>query len=101
MCAPAPASRCRRVGGDAAKQRKAAQLENEVAQLEAALEAAQQEYERVKGRNLQVQGLVVCRRGKRGWGDDATRQPANFAPPQCPHRSWSAPRGSGPPSLGG
>ncbi|KAL4447991.1 hypothetical protein ABPG75_005210 [Micractinium tetrahymenae] len=46
-------SGARRVGGDAAKARKVAALQNEVAALEAALEAAQQEYDRVKGRNLQ------------------------------------------------
>ncbi len=43
-----------RVGGDAAKARKVAALQNEVAALQAAHEAAQQEYERVRGRNLQV-----------------------------------------------
>ncbi|PRW57356.1 sorting nexin 2B [Chlorella sorokiniana] len=43
----------RRVGGDAAKQRKVAALQNEVSALEAALEAARREYERVKARNLQ------------------------------------------------
>lgn len=46
----------RRVGGDAAKQRKVAALQNEVSGLEAALEAARREYERVKARNLQVKG---------------------------------------------
>lgn len=39
-----------RVGGD----RKVAALQNDLAALEAALTAAQQEYERVKARNLQV-----------------------------------------------
>lgn len=43
----------RRVGGDAAKARKVAALQNDVAALEAALTAAQQEYDRVKARNLQ------------------------------------------------
>ncbi len=42
------------MGGDAAKARKVAQMRNDVAALEAALQAAQQEYERVKARNLQV-----------------------------------------------
>lgn len=44
----------RRVGGDAAKQRKVAALQHEVAGLEAALDAAKREYERVKARNEQV-----------------------------------------------
>ncbi|EFN57618.1 hypothetical protein CHLNCDRAFT_142705 [Chlorella variabilis] len=43
----------RRVGGDAAKARKVAAMQNEVSALEAALTAAQQEYERVKARNLE------------------------------------------------
>lgn len=42
------------MGGDAAKQRKAAQLANDIAAAEAALDAAQREYERVRQRNLQV-----------------------------------------------
>jgi len=46
------------VGGDAAKARKMAVLQNDVAALDAALAAAQQEYERVKQRNLQV-GMVA------------------------------------------
>lgn len=49
------------MGGDAAKQRKLAALQNEVSALEAALEAARREYDRVKARNLQV--CVLC-----GWG---------------------------------
>lgn len=50
-----------RVGGDAAKARKVAALQNEVAALQAAHEAAQQEYERVRGRNLQVRAcLPAC-----------------------------------------
>lgn len=54
-----------RVGGDAAKQRKVAALQNEVAGLEAALEAARREYERVKARNLQVSviNLLLVWRG--------------------------------------
>lgn len=47
------------MGGDAAKQRKVAALQNEVSALEAALEAARREYERVKARNLQV-GAGEC-----------------------------------------
>lgn len=43
-----------RVGGDAAKARKVAAMQNDVSALEAALSAAQLEYERVKARNLQV-----------------------------------------------
>lgn len=39
--------------GDANKARKAATLRNEIASLEAAVEAAQAEYDRVKGRNLE------------------------------------------------
>ena len=50
----ASSSFCCRVGGDAAKARKVAQLQNDVSALEAALLAAQQEYERVKARNLEV-----------------------------------------------
>ncbi|KAL4859717.1 5'-3' exoribonuclease 2 [Chlorella vulgaris] len=46
-------SGARRVGGDAAKARKVAAMQNDVSALEAALSAAQLEYERVKARNLQ------------------------------------------------
>ncbi len=47
-----------RVGGDAAKARKVAAMQNEVSALEAALTAAQDEYERVKARNLKVCGFT-------------------------------------------
>lgn len=53
-----------RVGGDAAKARKVAALQNEVAALQAAQEAAQREYERVKGRNLQVRACMQCGTGE-------------------------------------
>ena len=92
------------MGGDAAKQRKAAQLENEVAQLEAALEAAQAEYQRVKGRNLQVGRGHAGTRPKNQLGIARLKRlkhPLVLVPLPLPSRSWSAPRGSGPPSLGG
>lgn len=69
--APTPTARCPphtdvhpplgtcRVGGDAAKARKVAALQNDVAALEAALEAAKQEYGRVTERNLQVGGWLA------------------------------------------
>lgn len=41
-------------GADKAKGRKADNLRNEVAGLEAAVQAASQEYDRVKSRNTQV-----------------------------------------------
>jgi hypothetical protein len=41
-------------GGDKAKLRKTDNLKNEVAGLEAAVQAASQEYDRVKLRNTQV-----------------------------------------------
>ena len=50
---PLSPARPTRVGGDAAKQRKAAQLQADVAALEAALTAARAEYGRVKQRNEQ------------------------------------------------
>lgn len=42
------------LGGDKGKGRKAEGLKNEVAGLEAAVQAASQEYDRVKLRNTQV-----------------------------------------------
>lgn len=51
------------MGGDAAKARKVAAMQNEVSALEAALTAAQQEYERVKARNLEV-GVFTPWRGQ-------------------------------------
>ena len=62
---PAAPLACSRVGGDAAKARKVAQLQNDVSALEAALVAAQQEYERVKARNLEVRAGRGCWAGFR------------------------------------
>lgn len=57
------------MGGDAAKARKVAALQNEVAALQAAQEAAQHEYQRVKGRNLQVRAFTQDgARGTAGMG---------------------------------
>lgn len=57
------------MGGDAAKQRKAAQLANEIAAAEAALDAARREYERVRQRNMQVGGWLGA------WWAGSARQP--------------------------
>lgn len=53
---PLPPAGARVFGGDKAKTRKVAGLHNDVAALESALESAKSEYERVKGRNLEVGG---------------------------------------------
>ena len=47
-------------GGDKGKGRKAEGLKNEVAGLEAAVQAASQEYDRVKLRNTQVLTSIPC-----------------------------------------
>ena len=44
--------------GDKARSRKLENLKNEVASLEAAVQAASQEYGRVKQRNLQVRSSM-------------------------------------------
>lgn len=58
------------LGGDKGKGRKAEGLKNEVAGLEAAVQAASQEYERVKLRNTQVltSCLAYCLSGYRPMG---------------------------------
>lgn len=50
------------LGGDKGKGRKAEGLKNEVAGLEAAVQAASQEYDRVKLRNTQVLTSYLARR---------------------------------------
>lgn len=50
------------LGGDKGKGRKAEGLKNEVAGLEAAVQAASQEYDRVKLRNTQVLTSHLARR---------------------------------------
>ena len=74
----------RRVGGDAAKQRKVVQLQNEVASLEAAAGAAKAEYERVKARNLQVgEGRGAgpgCPEGPADWGEPHSQPLPRLSP---------------------
>jgi hypothetical protein len=79
-----------RVGGDAAKARKVAAMQNEVSALEAALTAAQQEYERVKRRNLEVR----CGQGHRAryagrcrlsWAERHAPEQAAPWDPSCSH----------------
>ena len=109
------------MGGDAAKARKVAQLQNDVSALEAALLAAQQEYERVKACNLEVRagwgaGCVQTREwlgcrfcmleGRwlaaiklRSAGQDITYLACMLLSCACGCRSWSARGESGPRSL--
>ena len=58
-------------GGDKSKTRRVASLQSDVAALEAALESARAEYNRVLERNMQARPHCGIRKSLEGCGDGA------------------------------